>query len=263
MLRNLFLAVIFVTTIKSSLLLSSQEINVKNNFSTNNQHDIDTNSIINGKCSRPFNRNVKQFIIKPSKQIYNNDDLIILSCGFGTRKTHRCKNGTWEPLFDWISECPSINGSCSPILPIENGWYNSTDLNSPFSLGSKLDFKCQKGYSLIGAPAIICESGFKWSYKSPSCSQIIDNGAGPQRFSIYTIIILTCLISLLIILFSSIVAFLAYQRRKRNKIQNQWRRYFNGYTYRSSKRQITRRGPNDTQGTTVYTVPEAAQITDL
>lgn len=230
----LFFAVILLTTIESSFLLSlpsSQETNQKNSFSTN-QDAYGMNSIAK-LCQRPFNRNEKHLTIKPSQSFYKNDHLIVLSCVTGPRKTHKCINGTWHPRFDWIGQCPSTNGSCSPVLPIKNGWYNSTDLNSPFSLGSKLDFKCRKGYSLTGAPAIVCEYGLKWSFQPPSCSSLNQNVT--ERHSTSKFFIRICLVSLLIILLIS-ESFLAYKRYKRKKLRDQWRQYFNDYTYRSSKK---------------------------
>ena len=214
---------------------------------------------INTNCPRPFGGNHKSYYLKPLKESYAHSQFVIVSCADGSKKSHKCQNGLWKPSFDWVIEC-SNSETCPPIEKIDNGFI--TPPNSTFKPKSELHFTCEKGYELIGAPVILCDAGYKWTYKPPFCTKISPptTEAGPR--SRPYVLSLTILLSMLSIIMLLVIGFSAYQRRKRNKMQNQWRRYFNHYTYRASQRKITRRTGDQTNGTVHFTqVP--AQITDL
>ena len=209
-------------------------------------------------CSRPFGKNHKEYYLRPFKESYLNGEVVIIACAFGTKKFHRCQNGSWMPSLDWVLECPPPL-TCPPIEKIDNGFISP--LNSTFTPKSQLTFSCEKGYELIGAPILICDPGAKWSFKPPYCMKYSPEPEAGPRSHPY-VFLLTILASMLSIIMLSVIVFSAYQRRKRNKMQNQWRRYFNGYTYRASQRKITRRALENQKGAIQFT-QEAAEITDL
>ena len=240
------LAFIFYLASQPSMIVCSSSIQEQKN-----KNDLDST------CRRPIDRS-KSFAFTPNRLRYNNEEHLIIVCSTSkARKVHKCRNSNWEPPLDWLSECPPSDKTCPPIKPVENGYF--TPSNSTFAFASKVNFTCHKGYQLVGAQILICDVGLKWSFKPPICNSLA-TGAGPRSHSY--ILIFSILASIFSIIIISAMVFSAYQRRKRNKMQNQWRNYFSGYTYRASQRKITRRTPGDQQGT-VYFTQEAAQITDL
>lgn len=238
------------------LASSSASLSLAQSYDNNNSGSVADESY----CSRPF-KNLTGFVIKPSRSRYRNDDIILVQCASGKSKSYRCLSSRWDPSIASL-DCPSVDGSCPTINFPSSGWFNASNDANPFAFGSKLTFHCNSGYEIKGAPAIVCQPKFIWSFKPPTCLPITSQReAGPLNHSF--IILVSLLVSLVIIIVISVAAFLVHRKHKHEKMQSQWRTYFDGYTYRSSKRHISRRQPQTDQQKAVYFTQEAAQITDL
>lgn len=238
------------------LASSSASLPFAQSYDSNNSGSVADDSY----CSRPF-KSLSGFVIKPPKFRYRNEEIIIVQCASGKSRSYRCLKSEWNPSVASL-DCPSVEGSCPAISFPSYGWFNSSNDSNPFAFGSKLSFHCNAGYEMKGASVIVCQPKFIWSFKPPSCLPTTSTReAGPLNHSL--IILISLLVSLIIIAIISVAAFLVHRKHKHEKMQSQWRRYFDGYTYRSSKRHISHRQPQADQQKAVYFTQEAAQITDL
>ncbi|XP_038605141.1 C4b-binding protein alpha chain-like [Tachyglossus aculeatus] len=107
-----------------------------------------------------------------NKEVYQEGETVKYSCRPGyTRKRSSlyisCNNGRWFP--DGLTSPFCVVKSCPHPGDLVNG---HVDIKTDLSLGSKIEFSCNEGYSLIGHSTSSCEileSRISWSNDLPNC----------------------------------------------------------------------------------------------
>lgn len=184
-------------------------------------------------CDRP-RRPHSGLIIKPSVKTYPVGRTVIFQCHNGVSISASCEEGGY-----WSRgppHCPLTNQSCPPH-DFANGniTYSLSTAQNPRPLQSVAHFRCNDGFELMGAPVVVCEKGFKWSYRTPVCRPVVPEKSSSSGS------LLTALLLSIGILFSLILVISAtlWYRWWRRKVQREkWQQYFCKYTYRQSKRKF-------------------------
>lgn len=229
---------------------SSSSSNNNNNNSNDSKNSISLNPVakaatdtssypvssMNGsktRCDRP-RRPHSGLIIKPSLKSYAVGQVVIIQCHNGVSISASCEEGgQWSR---GAPHCPPSNQSC-PVHAFPNGnvTYTPSTAQTPRPLQSVAHFRCNEGFELIGAPRVVCDKGFEWSYKTPTCRPIVTDKSSSSGS------LLSALLLSIGILFSLIVVISAtlWYRWWRRKVQREkWQQYFIRYTYRQSKRKF-------------------------
>ena len=195
-------------------------------------------------CDRPRRPN-SGVLLKPWRKTYDVGNTVVFQCHNGVTATAHCEEGgQWSR---GSPHCPSTNQSCPPhVFANGNVTYTPSTAQNPRPLRSKAHFRCNDGYELVGAPVVVCDKEFQWSYKTPACLPIVSE-TGSSSGSLLTGLLLS-----IAILFSLVVVIsgsLWYRWRRRKAQRDQWKRLFVNYTYRQSKRKITRDVHNNANAT--------------
>ena len=196
-------------------------------------------------------------IIKPSKSKYPVNTFIFFTCHNTNTATAKCQeDGTWSR---GVPHCPPTNESCPNLGDIPNGWMNvsigkkasqlqASNPSAPkYPFNTKVKFFCYEGYVLEGAPVLICDTGFKWSFRMPVCRSTVSDSNASKGSSTKLTALLTS-ISIILTLVLLVAFFLWYRWKQRQRERKRWKRYFINYSYRQSKHNITHiRRPIDQQ----------------
>lgn len=221
-------------------ILKNQSINCSKNGSS------DGTVRCKVKCIKPSPPH-SGFTFRPNRLKFDVDDHLIIQCHNKVTITAKCTtDGSWSRGLPF---CPEPLGSSCPIITPDmfpDGHFNisvpiEADVegsNATFPLRSKINFSCPDGFDLRGAKTIVCDTGFKWSFKVPICREpdyISDKRtSGHQLQIIIASIVVTAILTLVISLY------LLFRWKTRVDQRKRWQRYFGNYTYRSSKTNITR-----------------------
>ena len=195
-------------------------------------------------------------IVKPSKSKYAAGTLVVFQCHNEASTTARCQeDGSWSRGLQY---CPPTNGSCPDLGDIPFGWMNislskaaqreAKGSISKYPLNTKVKIFCFSGYKLEGATTLVCDPGFKWSFKKSECRPNLTEGNSSKISSKLTALLTS--ISFLLILVILVAVTLFYRWRQRQLQRQRWQRYFTNYTYRQSKHKITHVRPVDQQSDT-------------
>jgi hypothetical protein len=212
---------------------NDSKISSPNNAIAKAATDQSSASAAKSRCDRP-RRPHSGLIIKPSLKYYTSGQIVIFQCHNGVSISASCQeDGQWSR---GVPFCPLSNSSCPPHPPFANGNVTySPNPNGPHQLRARANFKCNTGFEIAGAPMLICEPGYVWSYRIPSCQPIRPEKSSSSR-SLLTAVLLSIgiLFSLVVVISGTL-----YYRWWRRKMQRKrWQRYFGNYTYRQSKHKI-------------------------
>lgn len=148
-------------------------------------------SIINNKTSKQFCDRPKRphsgLVIKPLRKLYPIHMTIIMQCHNGLSISATCdEGGYWSR---GAPHCPATNQSC-PDIELANGnvTYVGSTSKTVHPLRTKASFKCNEGFELVGAPAVVCDTGFRWSYRPGVCRPISPEKSGSSSSSLLTIL---------------------------------------------------------------------------
>lgn len=185
------------------------------------------------RCDRP-KRPHSGVLIKPSSKSYAIGQTVVFQCHNGISVTAFCEEGgQWSR---GPPHCPPTNQSCPPLV-FENGnvTFIGATADNPRPLQSRAIFKCNDGYDLVGAPSLVCDKGFVWSYRTPAClPQVAEEKPSSSSFLAAVLLAIAIVFSLVVVAAGSL-----WYRWWRRKLQrDQWKRLFGNYTYRQSKRKI-------------------------
>lgn len=184
------------------------------------------------RCDRP-RRPHSGLIIKPSLKFYSAGQVVIFQCHNGLSISAACQeDGQWSR---GVPYCPPTNQSCSPHMFANGNVSYSPNPTGPFQLRARANFKCNEGFELVGAPMVVCEKEFQWSYKTPACLPIRPEKSSSSG-SLLTAVLLSIGIVFSMVLVISGTFWYRWWRRKMQR--KRWQRYFGNYTYRQSKHKI-------------------------
>lgn len=217
------------------------------------------------------------FTYRPNYKRYRLDDVMVVSCHNGKRHfTLKClDDGSWSGNFPPEDECPAPAGSSCPNVTSESfpdGHFNvslpllasDADLDdeqipAAFPLKTKIDFECYPDLNLVGAKTIVCDPGYKWSFKVPLC---VKSSEAPSPASMTSGPPLEIIMSIIIagILVVVISLYLLNRWRLRVSERKRWQRYFGNYTYRSSKTHFNSSQLNSVRRSTRITTAQEMKL---
>lgn len=198
---------------------------------------ISSNNSSKPYCDRP-KRTHTGLIFKPSRKTYPIGMTLVMQCHNGVIISASCEEGGF-----WTRgppHCPPTNQTCPDhVFANGNVTYTGATAQVPHPLQSHATFKCHEGYELVGAPMVVCDKGFRWSYRTPVCRPVSPDQSTSSSSSLLNVLLVAIGILLFLVLVISLSLWYYWWRQKRQR--EYWQRYFGNFTYaRQSKHKIQR-----------------------